>query len=74
MDYSVKTKLNLLDGGKYKAMLPCKAKINECNAQYTLLPMGWSAASDGSLVIPSEDIKKSGAFTIKGTFSDDFGE
>jgi hypothetical protein len=36
--------------------------------------MGWSAASDGSLVIPSEDIKKSGAFTIKGTFSDDFGE
>jgi hypothetical protein len=36
--------------------------------------MGWSAASDGSLIIPSEDIKKSGAFTIKGKFSDDFGE
>lgn len=54
--------------------IPCEARIGACNIRYTMLPPGWSATTDGKMVVPLADTTRVAAFAIKAIISSVFDD
>lgn len=74
INYNAKVPVTSQSNGTTKITLPCEARIGNCQAKYTLLPIGWNASPDGTITLPNSDLNKPGGFSIKGTFTDIFGD
>lgn len=54
--------------------LPCQARLGECRYEFRLLPPGWQALTNGTLVVPRRDALKEGVFAVRVKLSEISGE
>lgn len=72
--YNEQVPIQLNQNGQYQSKIPCESRILKCSYQYSVLPLGWRKADDGSLILKKEDVLKDGYFAVQGQFTQPTGE
>lgn len=54
--------------------IPCEVRIGSCKITYSMLPPGWTATTDGKVLVPLSDTTRIAGFSMKATLASIFDD